>query len=105
VRLGLVRPDGGPAVTRIVVEGVLHVAVVAVLLLVRGEVRDGRIQCDITDERVAPRPDLCLEVGQQELAVLAAAQSAAGAPVVETYGPLGVVFPCDALYAVLRALS
>ena len=41
MRLGLVRPDGGPAVARIVVEGVLHVAVVAVLLLVRGEVRDG----------------------------------------------------------------
>ncbi len=41
MRLGLVRPDGGPAVARIVIEGVLHVAVVAVLLLIRGEVRDG----------------------------------------------------------------
>ena len=41
VRLGLVEPDGRPAITRIVIEGVLHVTVVAVLLLVGHDVGDG----------------------------------------------------------------
>ena len=78
MRFGLVRAEGAPAVTRIVVQRILHVAVAAVLLLIGHRVGDGVGHEDVLDLVVAPGPHLELEVGELELAVLAAGESAAG---------------------------
>ena len=58
VRLGLVEALGRPAVARIVVKGVLHVAVVVVLLLVGHHVGDGVGEEDVADLVVATGADL-----------------------------------------------
>ena len=78
MRLGLVRAEGAPAVTRIVVQRVLHVPVVTVLLLVGHRIGDGVGDEDVLDLVIAPGPDLQFEVGELELAVLAAGESTAG---------------------------
>ena len=58
VRLGLVEADGRPAIARIVVEGVLYLAIAAMLLLVRHDVGDGVGHEDVPDLRIAARADL-----------------------------------------------
>ena len=78
MRLGLVGSFGGPAVARIVIERVLHVSVVAVLLLVGHRVGDGVGDEDVAELVVAAGADLQFEVGELELAVLAAGEAAAG---------------------------
>ena len=78
VRLGLVEADGGPAVTRVVIEGVLHVAIATMLLLVGHDVGDGVGHEDILDLIIAARAHLKFKVGKLELAVFPAGESALG---------------------------
>ena len=78
VRLLIVRADGGPAIARIVIKRVLHVAVVTVFLLVGGEVGNGVADENVSHLSAAFAPGLQLDVREDEITGLGAGEQAFG---------------------------
>ncbi len=72
VRLRAVRALGGPAVAWIVIQGVLHIAIVFFALLVRADIGHRAAHHQLPHLRAAERENLRLHVGQDEFALLPA---------------------------------